>query len=357
MRLARALLSCVGMTKHIDAREFPLRAGFEAGPPSAAQLELAMRALIDVMGERPSSTHVLFEVIVEAWVEAGGRGAITPFERLTAIAPVELAAREPSPALRVQLVRLAAFAVLFDRRRDRTRAERLGQLAAALAVDEPAVADVRRWVLGQPLRLRRGLITRQWSIDELRRRVGERGRLGVAWVFLNLFLRRHRNDALAAHYQALARLPADTLGAGLVAQLRGSGFALPGEPGSLEDWMVRHDLVHVFAGLGTDPRSEVEAAAFMAGCRRYDGFALIVFALLQFHCGLRMTPVAPGEHGLADPRRVLDGVRRSAFMTIDPSLLEWNYERDFAVPLARLRQRYQIAAPRHAAAPALDRAA
>ncbi len=334
-----------------------MRAGFEAGPPKAGQLELAMRALIDVMGSPlPSSTHALVEVVVEAWVEAGARGSIMPFDRLTAIAPAELAARESSPALRVQLVRLASAAVLFDGRRDRERAERLEQLATALDVDEPAVTDVRRWVLGQGLRLRRGLIARQWSLDELRRRVAQRGRLGVAWVFVNLFLRRHRNDALAAHYQALAQLPADTLGAGLVAQLRGSGFPLPGEPGSLEDWMVRHDLVHVFAGLGTDPRSEVEAAAFMAGCRRYDGFALIVFALLQFHCGLRMTPVAPGELGLADPRRVLDGLRRSAFMTIDPSLLEWDYERDFGVPLARLRERYHVVPPQQRA-PLLERVA
>jgi hypothetical protein len=185
-----------------------------------------------------------------------------------------------------------------------------------------------------------------WAADELRARAAEVGWLKMIWVFAGMFLRTHQNREVFARYRALAELPADTLGASLVQQLRASGFSLPGELGSPEDYMVRHDLVHVLADLGTDARSEVEAGSFMAGCRRRDGFALLVFVLLQFHCGLRVTPVARGEIGLVDPRRMLDALRRSVFMTIDPSVRDWNYEADFDAPVDQLRKRYRIAASR-----------
>jgi hypothetical protein len=87
----------------------------------------------------------------------------------------------------------------------------------------------------------------------------------------------------------------------------------------------------------------------MAGCRHRDGFALLVFVLLQFQCGVRVTPVARGEIGLVDPRRMLDALRRSVFMTIDPSVRTWNYEADFAVPIESLRERYRIGRSRFAA--------
>jgi hypothetical protein len=303
-----------------------------------------------VMGTpMPASTKQLAQAVIELWRHAGGRGELSQLDELAPLDADEAATRLPIGPLRVQLIRLCTAAILFDRQRDHARIARLELLAEKLEIAEPAVGDVRRWARRQPLRLRRNLIPRLWAADELRTRAAEVGWAKVIWVFVSMFMRTHSNSEVLARYRPLAELPSETLGASLVHQLRGSGFALPGERGSLEDWMVRHDLVHVLADLGTDARSEVEAGSFMAGCRHYDGFALLIFVLLQFHCGLRVTPVAPGEDGLVDPRRMLDALRRSVFMTIDPSVRAWNYEADFAVPVDRLRERYHIAPSRFAA--------
>jgi hypothetical protein len=319
---------------------------------SSELLQLGLQAVLGVVNDPlparlvPESTRQLFEAVIELWRHAGGRGALTPIDELSPLGAGEVAARLPVGSLRVQLIRLAAVAILLDRQRDLARITRLDQLAEALEVDEPAVGDLRRWARKQHLRMRRNLIVRTWAIDELRARAAEVGWAKVIWVFAGMFLRTHQNRQVAARYQALAELPPETLGASLVHALRESGFSLPGELGSPEDYMVRHDIVHVLADLGTDAPSEVLAGSFMAGCRQRDGFALLVFVLLQFHCGLRVTPVAPGEVGLVDPRRMLDALRRSVFMTIDPSIRAWNYEADFGVPVDQLRERYHIGAPR-----------
>jgi hypothetical protein len=336
-------------TNRVDAREVPLRAGFEQGVMSADQLELGLRAVLGVIGTpMPASTRQLAEAVIELWTQAGGQGRAPRLDELAPLHPIDVVSRLPIGPLRVQLIRLAVVAILLDRQRDLARITRLEQLADMLAVAEPAVADLSRWARRQHLRLRRNLVPRLWAADELRLRAKEVGWFEVIWVFAGMFLRTHQNPEVLARYRPLAELPADTLGAELVHQLRGAGFALPGERGSPEDYMVRHDLVHVLADLGTDARSEVEAGSFMAGCRQRDGFALLVFVLLQFHCGLRVTPVAPGELGLVDPRRMLDALRRSVFMTIDPSLRAWNYEADFDTPVEQLRTRYRIGASRFA---------
>jgi hypothetical protein len=336
------------MTNRVDAREVPLRAGFESGVMSSEVLQIGLRAMLGVMGEErpPTSTKQLAEAVIELWQHKGGRGALTPLDRLEPLAPTEVASRLRVGPLRVQLIRLCVVAVLFDRKRDLDRVARLEQLAEALNVYEPGVADVRRWAARQPLRLRRNLLRRTWAIEELGARAAEVGLAKVIWVFIGMFLRTHQNPDLAARYRKLGELPSDTLGATLIHDLRKCGFSLPGERGSAEDYMIRHDLVHALADIGTDARSEVEAGSFMAGCRSYDGFVLIVFVLLQFHCGLRVTPVAPGEVGLVDPRRMLDALSRSVFMTIDPSVRAWNYEAVFTEPIDRLRERYRIAPSR-----------
>lgn len=316
---------------------------------SSGHLELGLRAVLGVMGSpMPDSTKQLAQAMIELWRHAGGRGKLSPLDELAPLDADEVAAWMPSGPLRVQLIRLGAVAILLDRQRDHARIARLELLAEKLEIAEPAIVDLRHWARRQPLRLRRHLVPRLWAADELRARATEVGWAKVIWVFASMFLRTHENSEVLARYRPLAELPSETLGASLVQQLRGSGFALPGERGSLEDWMVRHDLVHVLADIGTDARSEVEAGSFMAGCRRYDGFALLVFVLLQFHCGLRVTPIARGELGLVDPRRMLDALRRSVFMTIDPSVRTWNYEADFAEPIAALRERYHIAPSRFA---------
>jgi ubiquinone biosynthesis protein Coq4 len=105
--------------------------------------------------------------------------------------------------------------------------------------------------------------------------------------------------------------------------------------------MVFHDFGHVLAGYDTRPESEIQQAAFQGGFVREDGFAFLMFGIIQFHLGLRVTPVSPGYTGLFDVAKVLRAAERGAACTVDLSD-HWD---PFAVadaPVEQLRAEYGI---------------
>jgi ubiquinone biosynthesis protein Coq4 len=83
--------------------------------------------------------------------------------------------------------------------------------------------------------------------------------------------------------------------------------------------MVFHDLGHVLSAYTTDPQGEIQQAAFQAGFARRDGFSFLLFGILQFHVGLRITPVAKGYQGLFDVPLVLTALERGASCKADLS--------------------------------------
>lgn len=76
-------------------------------------------------------------------------------------------------------------------------------------------------------------------------------------------------------------------------------------------------LGHVLAGYGTDPQGEIQQAAFQAGFVRDNGFMFLLFGILQFHVGMRITPIAKSYEGLFDVPRVLEALRRGAACKVE----------------------------------------
>lgn len=103
---------------------------------------------------------------------------------------------------------------------------------------------------------------------------------------------------LAARYRDLARCANGTFGRALYDHFIENDFKFPGGIP-----LVFHDVGHVLAGYSTDPQGEFQQAAFQAGFARRDGFSFLLFGILQFHMGMRITPVAQGSKSLSPPRR------------------------------------------------------
>jgi len=127
------------------------------------------------------------------------------------------------------------------------------------------------------------------------------------------------DPALAARWQALADLPAGTLGRQLHDFYLARGFAVPGTPGSAPPLLAQHDWVHVLADYGTTVEAELEVFAFIA--RANDdprGFSLLAMVVSLFETGyLRegagLFEAFPGQlsqHGMTE--RVGDAMRRGA---------------------------------------------
>jgi hypothetical protein len=313
-------------------------------PWNPEQIEAGMRALVrTVAPEGPLAPDVA------RMVEAVQRhiGCRYNADALKPIKPHVLAHYLVDPWLRTQLVRAIVVGMFLDPGRSKAGVQRLEEVARALGVDEPAVGDLALFVAGKRWRLRRRLISRFWVMDHIKARIAQRGllRTVIPLIYSTLF-RRYRNPELAARFATLRKLPAGTLGREYVRYTDENGFGLPGERGSVTDIIVPHDLAHVLSGYGTTPAEEVLVASFSAGHRAKDGFAFIVFVLLQFHLGVRMTPGAKAETGYFDPAKVLAAIVRGAAVEVDFTA-EWDYWRDLRQPVDTLRWLYGIA-PREA---------
>lgn len=82
-------------------------------------------------------------------------------------------------------------------------------------------------------------------------------------------------------------------------------------------------------------------AFFHAGARKRDPYPFILFAMLQFHMGKKLTPGAPALRGLFEPHRQLVALRRGAACTMDPTD-GWDFWPVISRPLAGLRAEYGI---------------
>ena len=261
------------------------------------------------------------------------------------LAPIDdtsLAGQLVDPWLRQQLVRALIIGILIDGRCTRADLARVEHIAAILSVGEPALTDVKLLLAGKRWRLRRHLVARFWVVDHIKARIAERGvlRTIVPLVYSTVF-RRYRNRELARRYAALRELPEGSLGRAYIAYVDANKFGLPGERGAVSDIIVPHDLAHVLGDYTTAPADEVLVASFSAGHRVKDPFAFIMFVMLQFHLGLRMTPGAQAERGYFDPARILAAIARGAELNIDLTA-RWDYWTDLAEPLATVRRKYNV---------------
>jgi hypothetical protein len=85
----------------------------------------------------------------------------------------------------------------------------------------------------------------------------------------------------------------------------------------------------------------VQVACFSAGFQRRDPFTFVFFVLLQFHVGIRMTPITKARTGFFDPAKALIAIRRGAAMNVDLNN-GWDYWPVMGEQVEELRRRYNI---------------
>jgi len=231
---------------------------------------------------------------------------------LDALEPVpfdEVARVVVDPHRRKRAVQLAMVTALVEGSPSEETEGKVRAFATSLGIDEPGLAVLSEIARGQLLFARVDMIRRVGTF--IRGSKDFPGIFGMALPILGL----GGDDALADRYRALQGCAPGTLGRAIFDHFADNGFKLPGEPGGIP--MIFHDLGHVIAGYGTDPQGEIQQAAFQAGFARRDGFSFLLFGILQFHLGMRITPVAKGYTGLFDVPRVLRALERGAGCKVD----------------------------------------
>ncbi len=261
-------------------------------------------------------------------------------EALDVIDPAELAATIERPALREQIVTAMIVSSFASGDASEEQVVRIGEFARALAVEQPALDDLRRLVRKQLAALRIDIIRHMYIGDRLAEIWEDAGVRGLLRIVGNLRGWREEPE-LAARYQALERLPAGTLGRVFYDHCRASGFSLPGERYGAIEGMVVHDMAHVLGGYGTDPAGEMQVAAFTAGFRREQSLYIMLFVLCQFDLGVQMVPVAAPELGNLDPDAFMRALVRGSQMRVD-LFDDWDYWEVVHEPVDVLRERYGL---------------
>ncbi len=267
-------------------------------------------------------------------------GTTHELEQLAPITPEELARAFPDPQLRQQLVQGLIVMSLIDGKTSIQEMDLVEQFAQALEVSAPEVKNLRHVLKGEILQLRLDLVRRVWlrpKVDEIWNTEGIRGLV----KFVRGMVGKYEDAVLAARYQALEQYPAGSLGRAYWEYCRKNGFALPGEKGGAPEQILFHDCAHVLSGYGTEPEGEVQVACFSAGFQRREPWLFVFFVLLQFHVGVRMTPITKARTGFFNPEKALIAIRRGAAMNVDLNN-GWDYWPVMGEQVEELRRRYNI---------------
>ncbi len=267
-------------------------------------------------------------------------GTAYQVEELAPITPVELAQAFPDSQLRRQLVQGLIVVSLIDGKPTERETDLVEQFAQALEVTVSEVRNLRHVLRGEMLQLRLDLVRRFWlrpKVEEIWNREGIRG----LYKFVRGMMGRYENKELADRYRALEHYPSGSLGRAYWEYCRKNSFALPGEKGSAPEQILFHDCAHILSGYGTAPDEEVQVACFSAGFQRREPWIFVFFVLLQFHVGIRMTPITQARTGFFDPGKALIAIRRGAAMNIDLND-GWDYWSVMGEQVEDLRKRYNI---------------
>jgi len=233
---------------------------------------------------------------------------------LQALEPIafdELAEIIVDPHRRKRAVQLAMVMALVEGTPSQHTERAVRRLAAALDIDEEGLAVLYEMTHGRAVIARVDMFRRVSRF--LRNAKGFPGFLGMALPMFGL----SGDESMAARYRSLGNCARGSFGRAVYDHFMDNEFKFPGEPGGIP--MVFHDVGHVLSGYGTDPQSEIQQAAFQAGFARRDGFSFLLFGILQFHTGMRITPVAKGYCDLFDVPLVLAALQRGASCKVDIS--------------------------------------
>jgi hypothetical protein len=258
--------------------------------------------------------------------------------RLSPIDPKPIAASEvriEGTHQRKRLIQLSAIAALLNNPVKPGSVVFLKELAQQLATRDSVIDVVQALQNGQRVKVRMLAMRRAFKAL-LKEAYTAEGVMGLIRFLGALFFKTSVNKDKVWNYKRLGLLPEGTLGREYWKHLTEVGFGFPGEPGGIADSVAYHDIGHVLAEHDTTPLGEIQQGSFQGGNRREDGFFFIQFVILQFHHGIKITPVAPPQIGNFDPQKVLWAIHRGAKCNVDITH-QWNFWPLMSLPLEQAR--------------------
>ena len=284
-------------------------------PPDANEVSIlsrGVRGAIEPAGGLTAVQQVLIEALFPAMTSYPATLDEPPLDARAFAAA--LATRDE--AFRTRLVQIMVLGALVLRPIPVDVAERVGDFARELSVDDAMLNVAREFASGSlglaAVDFERNGYTATWTPEDAAA-LHTSSELASAWDMVV------NDPALAARWVDLERLPEGTLGRRITEFYRARGFAYPGRRDSAPPLLAQHDWVHVVADYGTTVEAELEVFAFIA--RANDdlrAFSLLAMVVSLFETGYLRTGAGlfqsdPGHLARSGTAtRVADAMRRGA---------------------------------------------
>ena len=301
------------------------------------QLPVALAALQTVAsghGRLTESERSLLEVVAEMHR--------SPLDLATVprLDPVTLAAVVDDPHQRKRLVQMAMVMAMVEGDVTPAQEKAVRAIAEVLEVDEAGLKVLHEVVNDSKLLTRMHMMRRLMGrfVGDVRE---QEGLSGVKKFLSPLFLGGGEDPEVAWRYKQLGLLPEGTVGRAYWEFCTSRRFGFPGEAGGIPERMVFHDFGHILSGYETDAEGEIQQGAFQAGFTRTDGFSFLLFVIVQFHLGIKVTPIAEARTGLFDVRKVIRAAERGAACRDDLSA-RWDHWAWVELPVEEARERLGI---------------
>ena len=301
----------------------------------------AMRMLGEAHGTFGAATHNLLDAAQKHILRTD-----FDLDALTPITPEELGAALDDPALARQFAQGMTVVSLAEGPLTEAQGRLMTRFAEALDVDEPAIKVLRGLAEHHMVLFRLDFMRRSHLADAAQISIRENGFIATAKA-IAAFRGMREDPELAARYEALGKLPADTLGCAFYRHCRDHGFAFPGEKRGFPEAGIYHDLTHVLSGYRTDPAGEIQVGGFTGGYKKHNPIFVILFVMLTFSAGINMTPLEqPNVHGIFATEglaeKFLTAVERGSRVPIDLSD-RWDHWAWVEKPLEQVRAELRIA--------------
>jgi len=309
--------------------------------PNDREAESGLRALKSICiadGQFDDLERELLNSVQEHWLHTS-----YDLDALAEITPEALASDIVDPRQREQWVNGMAVVSMANGEETQEKATCVRAYADALSVQNHLVRDLQLLVDHHLALFRFDLIRRTELFDLVKHFAKDRGVRGLFKAAKSAS--GHGFDPKEAQrFQRLGLLPEGTVGRAYWTFTRENHFSFPGEPHGPPAPLVHHDLAHVLGGYGTSGAEEIKVAAFQAGALRKDPFAVLIFALCQFHLGIRITPITAAQRGHFQPDDVVRAFKRGRTSTIPNFQVDWDPFSIMERPLDEVRREYKICA-------------
>lgn len=306
--------------------------------PTPAEAEPGLRALKTVL-----ESDGRLSVVERQVLQAGMRNVLHQdfdLDTLKPIEPEDLRAAIERPEIKKQLITAMVVTSLASGEANEHQLKAIEQFAKALQVDVYEIEHLRKYVKHEYALLRFDVLRHMYIGDRVAQLYEQQGVMGILKT-LGTLRGALENKQTAAKYQALEKLPKGTLGRDYVDHCRERKFPLPGERYSAPEVIVPHDLSHILGDYDTDPKGELQVAAFSAGYRKEQTASILVFVLCQFDLGIQMVPQAAPEVGELDMDAFIKAFLRGTQCNTD-FFDDWDYWAVIDHPVEELRKEYNI---------------